>query len=321
MVHIDAPTVSKGPLRVNSRRPRERTWRAGDAPWRASRARRRGARLVRNWVKSGVSDEELRAESCRIDERSPRPAVPIDSGRESGLGHRRRPSRRRGRPGCHRRRRTPTDGPAVLCCGRAAHRLAGPRTEPAAHRPYAGAAPMDAPETGPAARLDAGSLVIDRIETIALRAPLGRRFSGSAYSMDNRCTIVVRLTTADGVTAETYSGDTDDEQALIVGIIHDELAPARSWAGPRATPRAAGATWSPPPTTSSATAASRSRPSPRWTPRSGTRSAGPWACRSTGCGVPSPTRCRSRSSAATTTWTRRRPPRPCAATWSRASAA
>ena len=49
-----------------------------------------------------------------------------------------------------------------------------------------------------AARLGAGSLVIDRIETIALRAPLGRRFSGSAYSMDNRCTIVVRLTTADG---------------------------------------------------------------------------------------------------------------------------
>ena len=85
---------------------------------------------------------------------------------------------------------------------------------------------MDSPETGPAARLDAGSLVIDRIETIALRAPLGRRFSGSAYSMDNRCTIVVRLTTADGVTAETYSGDTDAEQALIVGIIHDELAPA-----------------------------------------------------------------------------------------------
>jgi L-alanine-DL-glutamate epimerase-like enolase superfamily enzyme len=85
---------------------------------------------------------------------------------------------------------------------------------------------MDTPETGPASRLDPGSLVIDRIETIALRAPLGRRFSGSAYSMDNRCTIVVRLTTADGITAETYSGDTDDEQALIVGIIHDELAPA-----------------------------------------------------------------------------------------------
>jgi len=75
-------------------------------------------------------------------------------------------------------------------------------------------------------RLDAGSLAIDRIETIALRAPLGRRFSGSAYSMDNRCTILVRLTTADGVVTETYSGDTDEEQSLIVGIIHDELAPA-----------------------------------------------------------------------------------------------
>ena len=76
------------------------------------------------------------------------------------------------------------------------------------------------------AALAPGSLVIDRIETVALRAPLGRRFSGSAYSMDNRCTIVVRLTTADGIVAETYSGDTDEEQALIVGIIHDELAPA-----------------------------------------------------------------------------------------------
>jgi D-galactarolactone cycloisomerase len=85
---------------------------------------------------------------------------------------------------------------------------------------------MEITGTGPAARLAPGSLGIDRIETIALRAPLGRRFSGSAYAMDNRCTIVVRLTTADGIIAETYSGDTDDEQALIVGIIHDELAPA-----------------------------------------------------------------------------------------------
>jgi L-alanine-DL-glutamate epimerase-like enolase superfamily enzyme len=76
------------------------------------------------------------------------------------------------------------------------------------------------------AALAPGSLVIDRIETIALRAPLGRRFTGSAYSMDNRCTIIVRLTTADDVVAETYSGDTDEEQDLIVGIIHDELAPA-----------------------------------------------------------------------------------------------
>jgi L-alanine-DL-glutamate epimerase-like enolase superfamily enzyme len=44
--------------------------------------------------------------------------------------------------------------------------------------------------------------------------------------MDNRCTIVVRLSTSDGIVAQTYSGDTDEEQGLIVGIIHDELAPA-----------------------------------------------------------------------------------------------
>lgn len=81
-------------------------------------------------------------------------------------------------------------------------------------------------DAAPASSLDATSLRIERVETIALRAPLGRRFSGSAYSMDNRCTIVVRLSTADGITSETYSGDTDDEQALITRIIHEELAPA-----------------------------------------------------------------------------------------------
>ena len=76
-------------------------------------------------------------------------------------------------------------------------------------------------------RADIGreSLIIERVETLALRAPLGRRFTGSASSMDNRCTIVTRLTTAEGVTSEIYAGDTDVEQAVIVGIIHDELAP------------------------------------------------------------------------------------------------
>ncbi len=74
--------------------------------------------------------------------------------------------------------------------------------------------------------IGSGSLIIERVETLALRAPLGRRFSGSAYSMDNRCTIVTRLYTADGLVSEVYTGDTDAEQAIVVGIIHDELAPA-----------------------------------------------------------------------------------------------
>lgn len=82
------------------------------------------------------------------------------------------------------------------------------------------------PEAGALRALAPGSLTIDRIETLALRVPLARRYAGSAYSMVNRCTIVVRLFTADGVVAQTYSGDTDAEQGEIVRIIHEELAPA-----------------------------------------------------------------------------------------------
>ena len=43
--------------------------------------------------------------------------------------------------------------------------------------------------------------------------------------MINRTTIITRLHTADGLVSEVYNGDTDDEQSLVVAIIHDELAP------------------------------------------------------------------------------------------------
>ena len=86
---------------------------------------------------------------------------------------------------------------------------------------------MSGPEGTAVARpaLDRSSLIIERIETLALRAPLARRFSGSAYSMTNRTTIITRLFTRDGLVSEVYNGDTDEEQALVVGIIHHELAP------------------------------------------------------------------------------------------------
>ena len=73
--------------------------------------------------------------------------------------------------------------------------------------------------------LGRNDLIVERVETLTVRAPLGRRFTGSAYSMDNRCTIIARISTADGLTSEVYTGDTDAEQDVIVGIIHDELAP------------------------------------------------------------------------------------------------
>jgi D-galactarolactone cycloisomerase len=69
-------------------------------------------------------------------------------------------------------------------------------------------------------------LVIERIDTVAVRVPLRRRYSGSVYAMDNRCTIITRLYTRDGVVGEVYNGDTDAEQDIIVDIIHKELAPA-----------------------------------------------------------------------------------------------
>ncbi len=95
--------------------------------------------------------------------------------------------------------------------------------------------------TPPRPAFDGRALRIERIETIALRAPLPRRFRGSAYAMDNRCTIITRLYTSDGLVSDVYNGDTDDEQSIIVRIIHEELAPAilgRSAADPEGAWRA-----------------------------------------------------------------------------------
>ena len=68
-------------------------------------------------------------------------------------------------------------------------------------------------------------LSIERIETVALRVPLHKRYSGSAYSMVNRCTIITRLYTHEGIIGEVYTGDTDAEQDTIIRIIHEELVP------------------------------------------------------------------------------------------------
>lgn len=69
-------------------------------------------------------------------------------------------------------------------------------------------------------------LTIQRIETEAIRVPLDKVYRGSKYSMQNRCTIITRIYTHQGVVGECYSGDTDEEQPVILKIIHDELAPA-----------------------------------------------------------------------------------------------
>ncbi len=74
--------------------------------------------------------------------------------------------------------------------------------------------------------MNADSLRIERIEAIGLRVPLDKVYRGSKYSMQNRCTIVTRIYTRGGVVGEVYTGDTDREQADVLAIITNELAPA-----------------------------------------------------------------------------------------------
>ncbi|MCF8542992.1 MAG: mandelate racemase/muconate lactonizing enzyme family protein [Candidatus Nanopelagicales bacterium] len=66
---------------------------------------------------------------------------------------------------------------------------------------------------------------IERIETIPLTVPLKHLYKGSYYKMRNRCTIITRIYTSDGVVGEAYNADSDEEQAEILGIIHEEIAP------------------------------------------------------------------------------------------------
>lgn len=66
---------------------------------------------------------------------------------------------------------------------------------------------------------------IRSIETIPLRVPLPRVFRGSYYQMNSRCTIITRLHTDEGIVGECYNGDEDEQQAAVLAIIQQELAP------------------------------------------------------------------------------------------------
>jgi len=66
---------------------------------------------------------------------------------------------------------------------------------------------------------------VERIETIPVRVALDRDYRGSYYHMPNRCTIITRVHTTDGIVGEAYNADADSEQDEILQIIHRELAP------------------------------------------------------------------------------------------------
>src|SRR5256884_9334052 len=69
------------------------------------------------------------------------------------------------------------------------------------------------------------ALAIASVETIPIRVPLVRPFHGSHYHMTHRSTIVVRITTDDGIVGEAYAGDEDASLLEIDRIVNDELAP------------------------------------------------------------------------------------------------
>ncbi len=69
-------------------------------------------------------------------------------------------------------------------------------------------------------------LTIERIETIPIRVPLPFTYSGSYYRMRNRCTIVTRVHTSEGIVGQAYNADEDEPlQSEILAILRNEMAP------------------------------------------------------------------------------------------------
>lgn len=67
--------------------------------------------------------------------------------------------------------------------------------------------------------------MIESIETIPIRVPLGRTYRGSHYHMTHRSTTIVRVVTESGITGEAYAGDEDSGLLEIDAIIRNEIAP------------------------------------------------------------------------------------------------
>ena len=83
----------------------------------------------------------------------------------------------------------------------------------------------DVEERPAKAAKDESVLSIERIETIALRIPLDKTYSGSKYKMTHRSTVITRVYTSSGIVGEAYAGDEDAGLADIVNIINREIAP------------------------------------------------------------------------------------------------
>jgi len=66
---------------------------------------------------------------------------------------------------------------------------------------------------------------IDRVDVIPIRMPLEREFRAATFTIDVRCTLVVRIGTDEGAEGAIFIGDIRGEQAEVAAIIRDEMAP------------------------------------------------------------------------------------------------
>jgi L-alanine-DL-glutamate epimerase-like enolase superfamily enzyme len=66
---------------------------------------------------------------------------------------------------------------------------------------------------------------IDQAEVIPIEVPLARTFYGGTYSMNRRCTLLLRLHTSHGLQGQIYIGDERDQQAAVCRLLRQELFP------------------------------------------------------------------------------------------------
>src|SRR5262249_54270000 len=91
--------------------------------------------------------------------------------------------------------------------------------------PFQPSAPMNPDPVSTPAASSVRRLTIESIEVTPIVVPLDQEYRGSYYAMRNRCTILTRITTREGIVGEAYAGDEDTTLAEIAAVVRDEIAP------------------------------------------------------------------------------------------------
>jgi D-galactarolactone cycloisomerase len=68
-------------------------------------------------------------------------------------------------------------------------------------------------------------MLIESIDVTLIDVPLDFALRGSTYAVDHRATVIVRVTTDEGVVGRTYTGDERDRLADLGRLISDDIAP------------------------------------------------------------------------------------------------